>query len=1027
MRRWAVLTLLLGTALPAVVAQQPVTVGQLEGILTQSRSLSDDDMAQKLSDLKLTERPGTAKIAQWEAALAGAKSQRALAGLADRAAFLALPADEIPSLATPALAEQRRMMELTAAYVSKAIPELPKFYATRTITHYEDAPGSASADEPIDGGALHATRITRATVLYREGEEVVEAGPVKTASASKPDRGLRTWGVFGPILGLVLVDAAQNTLAWSHWEQGAKGPVAVFRYAVPEQKSHYEVRYCCVASTYGLESDSFSAMSGYSGEISVDPATGTIIRLTLEAKLLPSDPIERAASVVEYAPVELGGAQYICPVHGVSIAVAKSLKMAHDPSGRGYPVMGPLQMLLNDANFDQYHLFQSNVRVLSADEERKAGSAPDATLPVAPAADMRPADEELADAPVAKPGTGTAVAGGGETAEISTSAATALPEGPAQPAGQATNAPPSTYTLRLNARLVDVNVVALDKKGHPIANLKPEDLEVYDNGVKQDIRTFNRADEGSQADAGSDKNANGTQATAAPAQPTEFSNHGAQQPSADDRNTVVLLVDGSNLAFTDFANARQQAEEFLKKLPPDEKVALYALRYHRYQILSEPTTDHAALTAKLAKWMPTSQDMANAQDEEQRNRQDIEYVHDPEDMLSVNGNFTLDTGSQSEALDPKLREMGSRPGPNALTLLVDVAHHLAGVPGHKSLIWITSDNVLADWNKTSVTIEKGSKLIEPAALRTQEAMNNAHVSVYPLDASHLEANVVGVNQASRNVELTPTFERSPGSNPAAVAAENAMEGPEFTATMDTNPYIQNRDIATGGRLMSQMEQDMHPIQGIFREIADATGGRALRRANDMVGQFNGVVADGHATYLLSFTPATPADGKYHLLTVKLVGHKDAVLRYRTGYQYDAEPTTLKERFKRAIWESADANEISVSTKPITDADGEALRVTVAGTDLALSQQSAVWTGKLDIFVVQRDDVGQHATVSGKTVGLRLKPATYQRAISEGLTFDERIEAKPAVGSSLRIVVVDVNSGRIGSVTVPASALVASAR
>jgi len=136
------------------------------------------------------------------------------------------------------------------------------------------------------------------------------------------------------------------------------------------------------------------------------------------------------------------------------------------------------------------------------------------------------------------------------------------------------------------------------------------------------------------------------------------------------------------------------------------------------------------LATKLAKWKPSPQDVGNAQDEEQRNRQQIEYVRSPEDLLSVNGNFTMDTFTQSEALDLKLQELGSNPGPNALSILVDVAHHLAIVPGHKSLVWVTSDNALADWNKLSITIEKGSKYIEPVALRTQEAMNNAHVSIY---------------------------------------------------------------------------------------------------------------------------------------------------------------------------------------------------------------------------------------------------------------------------------------------------------
>jgi len=44
-------------------------------------------------------------------------------------------------------------------------------------------------------------------------------------------------------------------------------------------------------------------------------------------------------------------------------------------------------------------------------------------------------------------------------------------------------------------------------------------------------------------------------------------------------------------------------------------------------------------------------------------------------------------------------------------------------------------------------------------------------------------------------------------------------------------------------------------------------------------------------------------------------------------------------------------------------------------------------------------------------------------MKEGLTFDERLDGKP-INGSLRVVVVDVNSGRIGSVTVPSNALIA---
>jgi hypothetical protein len=293
-------------------------------------------------------------------------------------------------------------------------------------------------------------------------------------------------------------------------------------------------------------------------------------------------------------------------------------------------------------------------------------------------------------------------------------------------------------------------------------------------------------------------------------------------------------------------------------------------------------------------------------------------------------------------------------------------------------------------------------------------MNNAHVSVYPLDASRLEAAVINAEIGRRNVELTPTFQRP-------LALEQMIEGPEATAGQDLNPYTQNHTYSNGGRLSAQMQQDMHPIEGVFREVAEATGGRAFRRSSNIVGELNGVVADGKATYLLGFSPGQPADGQYHLLTVKLVGRRDVSLRYRTGYKFEKEPTMLKERFNQTVWQQADASEIGLSAKPINDAAGTALRVTVTGADLDLAQQSALWTGKLDIFLVQRDESGQNAKVSGHTVGLRLKPATYQKALGEGLTFDERLDSQSGKGS-LRVLVIDLNSGRMGSVTVSSLAL-----
>jgi len=1047
-KRIVLLPVFLFTLLPLAVALEPVTADQLDHLLAQSHSLSDADLAAKLSSLELTERFSSARVEHWRTSLAGPRSQRALIALADRSDFLAPPASEIPAAPAPSFAEQRRIMGLAAAYVTKSIPQLPHFYATRAITHFEgDVMGEAGAAS-AGSMAVHATRITRDIVQYRDGQEV--AAPLTKVSAPSPtlDEGLRTWGVFGPIHSLVLLDAAQNQLSWERWEQGPlDSPAAVFRFAVPRERSHYQVSYCCTLSDYGMESHPFEAMTGYHGEMAVDPASGTILRLVMWADLKASDPISRADIAVEYGSVMLGGVEYNCPLHSVSISVAPTVRSIPDGEGAVHQAMGPPQMLLNHADFASYHLFRVETRVLSAGEERSVGAAPDASLPVqsADAGSNQPAVEVLTDGPAAKPGEVSAAAA--EAPEITATTANGLPNQPLQAAAPPTQPEPTGYRLRINARLVDVNVVALDKKGQPITGLTSDDFEVYDDGVKQDIRSFSPASAPAPSPAAAPE-------PAAPAQlpPLQeaFSNQHpavAAQPSGG--NTLVFLIDPSNLVWNDLVDVRQQMLSFLKKTAASDPVALYVMRYHGFQVLQEATTDHAKVATMLAKWTPTAQDLLNARDEESRNRQHFDTVHNLEDMLSVNGNFILDTQTQGEALDPKMRELGSVPGPTALAILVNVANHLAPMPGHKSLVWITSDNALADWNYMSDTIDKHSRYIEPYALRTQEAMNNAQVSVYPLDASRLEGNVITADLGNRNVQLTSTYQ-NPSQLPSQVQAtvaslEYEQLGPEAKGADDADvihPQAMARNFTSNNRLRAQMQQDLHPIEGVFREIAEATGGHAFRRSSNIEGELHGVVQDGEATYLLGFTPAGQADGKYHLLTVKLVNHRGATVRYRTGYEYNKEPSTLKERFAKAVWQPDDVSEIGLSARAVVDSAGKALRVTISGVDLDLGQQNSatakldaqqatsgaasappahpVWTGKLDIFLVQRSDEGMHAHVSGQTIGLNLKPATYRHALADGLTFDERLQPTPGV-DSLRVIVVDVNSGRMGSVTVPTTA------
>jgi hypothetical protein len=343
--------------------------------------------------------------------------------------------------------------------------------------------------------------------------------------------------------------------------------------------------------------------------------------------------------------------------------------------------------------------------------------------------------------------------------------------------------------------------------------------------------------------------------------------------------------------------------------------------------------------------------------------------------------------------------MGSNPARASLIILGGVARRLAALPGHKNLVWISSDNVFADFSDQDVGIDKGDKFIDSFALRAQEAMNDAHVAVFPFNVSQLETAAINADIRHRNVELTPA------------AADMAAAG---GAAVPRNE--------SPGRITAAMQQDIHPIQWPVRQVAEATGGRTIRRSGDLAAALSGIVDEGHATYLVSFSPPGPADGQYHAITVKLTGKQHGLkLRYRTGYLFSKEPATLKDRFQRAVWRPTDMSEVSVTAGVTPMNPGASVKIDILAGDLGLRQQAGRWMDKLDIFFIQRDDAGIRAQIEGQTLGLRLRSSTYQNLLSAGVPFERFVQLRPGM-ASLRVLVVDENSGRMGSVTIPAQAL-----
>ena len=348
---------------PNVVAKH-LTVEQLEEVLNAARGKSDREVAQRLSNLELTEQLSKTKLSSWSGDLRGPKAREALVALADASVFLAPPSAEIPGDAAPDASSQRSMISLADEYLNETIPKLPNFFATRTTVRYEETPAADDEGPRIAYQPLHMVESSKATVLYRRGREEVNSVAAERSKAKTVEPYLTAYGTFGPILGAANDAIASSNLSWKRWERDADRLRAVFSYVIPQEKSHFRVGYCCLPEGDGTTR--LQIEQGYHGEIMIDPATGAVLRLTIQADLNQGLPLVRSDILVDYGPVELGGKTYICPVRSLAVWRSRTVSIfALTGWDEWFRIYGPFSTMLNDMAFDNYHLFRAETRVLT--------------------------------------------------------------------------------------------------------------------------------------------------------------------------------------------------------------------------------------------------------------------------------------------------------------------------------------------------------------------------------------------------------------------------------------------------------------------------------------------------------------------------------------------------------------------------------------------------------------------------------------------------------------------------------------
>ena len=307
----------------------------------------------------------------------------------------------------------------------------------------------------------------------------------------------------------------------------------------------------------------------------------------------------------------------------------------------------------------------------------------------------------------------------------------------------------------MTTRLVEVNVIARNKKGELVTDLTRDEFILRDKGHEEPISHFSAISSG---DSG--------RLLSHPLPPNTFSNRVARLAGAT--SVTAILFDGLNTRVTDQTYAREQIVEFLRHLQPGDQVAIYALG-RGLNVLQDFTSDSGMLIRAIENYQG---DLSAEATPAARDTLDPGVVQFRNWLSELRLNLV-----DHYARDRSLRTIRS---------LVAIANHVERLPGRKNLVWVSGSFPV--WiGRESVPLPArptaGVQTFRPEVERAARALDSANLAIYPVDARGLMAPVAyEPHQAAYN----------PGSRSPEWSKMHTME--QLAARTGGRAFFNNNDL-----------------------------------------------------------------------------------------------------------------------------------------------------------------------------------------------------------------------------------------
>ncbi len=546
------------------------------------------------------------------------------------------------------------------------------------------------------------------------------------------------------------------------------------------------------------------------------------------------------------------------------------------------------------------------------------------------------------------------------------------------PAVQQAPAPAAGIPLKTNTRLIAVDVIATDSHGNVIRGLKAEDFQITEEHAgAQKIVKFEFVD----SSAPPSPPAPSGLTAASPDKPYLYSN------LLPDRMRVaptVMLMDALNTNIQNQSEVHQHMLTLLKTLPASTPIAVFVLG-HELHVVQSFTTDPALLRAAVDHTLRAPDIEQNAQDD----------PNSPSNVaLDENGGTETSATLALEDFEKTEFEQQMAIRVDETTdAMVSIAKFLGGYPGRKNLLWFSESFPIwiaptADFGSDSFA---GTEVYTDKVRKATDALTDARIAVYPVDARGLEVN-----------QLYSTAQ---------------------------NPHINQQN--PGGGFGGQLTRDNNSrldAQATMEQFAEETGGKTCLNTNDLSGCVQQALDDSSTYYELAYYPENVKwDGKFHKLTVKSNQH-GVKLRYRSGY-FATEPYAQATQapiklLQQACMDPLPSTSISMTAESLalkpgaTDPGGARYLLTISPNALSLLPAGASHQLSLQMAICEFDPKGATFQYFPRDLSRTVPDEVYQGWKATGIRNIFDYAAKPD-DRRLRFAVLDVPSGAIGTVDVPA--------